>query len=69
MPEKGKELEAAQRYHEWLYHNELELALDELEGLGEESQVDQNFWEFLRLAAIEMKRNDHAIRYQQKQTH
>lgn len=42
------------RYHEWLDHNELELALDELEGIGDNNVVPRAFWGHLRDAAREM---------------
>ncbi len=57
-----------QEFSHWLYHNELGLALMELERLGEQSQVDRSFWEYMRKAATQMKLSDDAIRYQEKQS-
>src|SRR5437868_2054242 len=39
------------RYHEWLEHNELELALDELKHIGEDVLVSKHFWVELEKAA------------------
>lgn len=65
-PVDGEAGGAVQRYREWLDHNELELALDELEMLGELNDVDRRFWEFLLRAATEMKLSDHALRYRER---
>ena len=50
------------RYREWIEHNELELALDELEGLGDRSNVPGEFWSHLLDAAKEMGLRDHVLR-------
>jgi hypothetical protein len=42
------------RLDEWLDHNELELALDELESLGEDNSAPSAYWEHLRSAAERM---------------
>ena len=42
------------RYFEYLGHNELQLALDELEGIGENNEVSNEYWLELRSAAQEM---------------
>jgi hypothetical protein len=42
------------RLAEWLDHNELELALDELESLCDDNALPANFWEHLRSAAERM---------------
>lgn len=49
-------------YNEWLSHNELELAFDELEGLGDEHEFGHQFWSSLLAAAENMKLEDHANR-------
>ena len=43
-------------------HNELELALDELEMLGGINKVPRQFWVCLRDAAIEMQLPNHLLR-------
>ena len=50
-------------YAEFLEHNELELALDELEGLAAVNLVPPAFWIALAEAAAEMKLSDHERRY------
>ncbi len=67
-PVDGEEGGSAQEYREWLDYNELELALDELEMLGEVNGVERTFWEFLLQAATEMDLNDHAMRYRMRVT-
>ena len=42
------------RLVEWLDHNELELALDELEALGETNAVPPAYWQALASAAERM---------------
>ena len=54
------------RFREWMEHNELELALDELEGLGIDNVVPREFWAELRGAAREMGLGDHIERIDQK---
>lgn len=43
------------RYREWLEHNELELAYDELKGIGDDILLPRQFWEALKNAAISME--------------
>ena len=50
------------KYKDWLSHNELELAFDELEGLGHENAFGHKFWEALIAAADNMGLEDHAKR-------
>ena len=50
------------RYDDWLLHNELELAFDELEGLGEENDFGHEFWKALLAAAENMGLEKHAKR-------
>lgn len=52
-----------QGYAEYLEHNELGLALDELEGLAQVNAVTPAFWTALAEAAAEMKLRDHERRY------
>lgn len=63
---KGEEGQTTQQYFEWLEHNELELALDELEGLGETNPVPISFWRALLDAATNMNLGEHAERYRQR---
>jgi hypothetical protein len=64
-------LDAAERgpmaqYYEWIYHNELELALDELERLGDENGATTAFWRELLVAAENMGLAQHAGRYKDR---
>jgi hypothetical protein len=55
LPERSPESDGGMtRLAEWLAHNELELALDELELLGENNAVPPAFWEALASAAERM---------------
>ncbi|MFN0179616.1 MAG: hypothetical protein ACKVZ0_12530 [Gemmatimonadales bacterium] len=56
------------RYRDWVEHNELELALHELEGLGRINHVPHEFWRHLCEAAEEMGLSSHAFRFAQKLT-
>jgi hypothetical protein len=55
-----------ERYHEWMEHNELELAFNELEGLGEINECPQAFWQELLAAAENMQLDRHAQRCRTK---
>ena len=57
---------SVERFYDWLENNELELALDELEGLGEINSAPTSFWEELRAAAEQMGLVEHAARYGQR---
>lgn len=50
------------RFSEFLEHNELELALDELVELGASTSPSKGFWEALESAANKMGLTDHQIR-------
>ena len=54
------------QFKEFLFQNELALALDELEGLGESNSVQAELWTRLLAAAEEMGLQSHAIRYRQR---
>ena len=58
-PEGG----SVSEYKKYLLHNELELALDELEGLGEANDFPEEYWQQLFNAAKEMGLNKHKKRY------
>ena len=56
-----------QQYEEWVAHNELELAFDELEGLGNENNCGRGFWLQLHAAAENMGLLDKATRCQERE--
>jgi len=51
------------RLTEWLDHNELELALDELEALGNDNNVAAAYWQALASAAERMGLELHRARF------
>jgi hypothetical protein len=53
-------------YEDCLSHNELELAFDELEGIGHEVDCKQAFWSELLAAAENMSLPKHAERCRQR---
>jgi hypothetical protein len=55
-----KEIATLEAYNEYLDHNELELALDQLEGLGELNTVPPAYWKNLANAAETMDLHDRA---------
>lgn len=63
-PVDGNEGWSLPRYQEWLEHNELELALDELAGLGEANMAPKAFWQELVAAANNMGLKDRAKAYE-----
>lgn len=65
-PVDGEEGGSVKRYLDFLDQNELELARDELEMLGEANDASSAFWEYLLEAAKEMKLTDRTVRYQKK---
>jgi hypothetical protein len=63
LPVPAAEVEgSAARLAEWLDHNELELALNELEAMGEDNSAPPGYWEHLRSAAERMGLAEHAAR-------
>jgi hypothetical protein len=64
--EEDAEFGILKRFDEWLYHNELELALDELEGLGELNGCTTAYWKELLAAAENMKLQKQGVRYKAK---
>jgi hypothetical protein len=62
LPAQPTGTDTLARLAEWLDNNELELALDELEGMGLESEVAGQFWVALRTAAERMGLTDRADR-------
>ena len=58
--------EAIERYHEFIEHNELELACDALESYANENPVPVAFWIALRDAATKMNLPDNAARFEKR---
>ena len=56
--------ESLASYEQWLKHNELELALDDLESSN--PQGTPEFWRNLLAAAENMQLADHAARYRKR---
>lgn len=55
-----------ERYEECIDHNELELALEELEGVGDENHAPTAFWNELLAAAENMELAKHVERCKQR---
>jgi hypothetical protein len=53
-------------YHELLDHNELELAMEELQRVGEHRTAPRSFWAALSEAAVEMGLDDWAELYRSR---
>lgn len=53
-----------QQFNHFLKHNELGLALEELEGLGTHNGVPTNFWAEMSEAARNMEMEEVARRYE-----
>jgi hypothetical protein len=62
----GEDGGAVEMYREYLDENELELALDELEMLGDANPVPPGFWHSLLKAALEMGLTTHVERLKGK---
>ncbi|MEP4931735.1 hypothetical protein [Haloferula sp.] len=62
-PAPGSEAGSASGFQEFLEHNELELALDELEGMSTTNPTTTHFWFSLRAAASEMELERYRDRY------
>jgi len=58
--------DAIKQYEDWLDHNELELALDELAAMGEQHGGSTAFWHELLATARNMGLVEHVQRYQAK---
>lgn len=63
---QGEQTESIGAYQEFIEHNELECALDQLEGLGEANACSQEFWQELRLATENMGLTDRLAYYDAK---
>jgi hypothetical protein len=53
-------------FEHYLSHNELGLALDELEAAGNKARVDEHFWWFLKKNAQVMGLGGHRLRFMRK---
>jgi hypothetical protein len=67
-PHQEPSLGTDDRYQEYLDANELQLALEELEGLGQQNEASPAFWDMLRTAAERMQLREHAVRYARRAT-
>lgn len=54
------------QFEHYLSHNELGLALDELEAAGNEARVDEHFWWLLKKNAQVMGLGEHRLRFMRK---
>src|SRR5450432_2154299 len=61
LPVAGVDGASVDGFEECMRHNELELALDELEDLGLANAPQPQFWSELALAAANMELTDRAI--------
>lgn len=51
------------QFQEYLSHNELELALDEIESLSDDFELPMEFWQLILRAANRMGLKEHSKRY------
>jgi hypothetical protein len=56
-------LGSLEQYREYLEHSELELALEELESLGELNAMPASFWGLLKKAADSLEMPEHSNYY------
>jgi len=66
LPPSPENQESLSQYYEFVEHNELELACDELEESARDRVVSGEFWLALRDAAKKMRLDDHVARYQKR---
>jgi hypothetical protein len=57
------------RFKEYVGQNELELALDELEGMSDSFELPREFWKNILKAANAMGLHEHSKRYQKFLSH
>ena len=65
LPDSVKDHEL-RNFEEYLSHNELELAMDELDRFGQSHDCPGGFWRSLERAADTMKLQDKAREFRQK---
>ncbi len=63
-PESGEDGFSQERFLEYIDHNELGMALDELEGIPLYNETTKEFWELLLKAANHMKLKDKALEFE-----
>jgi hypothetical protein len=63
LPPSPEDQQSLSQYHEFVEHNELELACYELEESAKGRPVSSEFWLALRDAAKKMRLDDHVARY------
>jgi hypothetical protein len=68
VPAAGVDGASIAGFDECMHHNELELALDELEDLGLTNAPPADFWRELAMAAENMKLSDRADDLKQRVT-
>ena len=66
VPAPGAEGATLSGFEECLRHNEMELALDELEDLGLTNEPSPEFWRHLTRAAENMELSDRAAEFKRK---
>jgi hypothetical protein len=66
LPNSSEDQHSLSRYYEFIEHNELELACDELEGSAKDRAVSGEFWLALRDAAKKMQLYEHAARFEKR---
>jgi len=60
---QGRQLGSPEQLDEFLAHSELELAVGELESLGELNEVPRAYWQHLREAALRLDLSERAACY------
>ncbi len=66
LPDSSANQQSLHYYHEFVEHNELELACDALEESAGDRAVSREFWLALRDAATEMQLGGNAARYERR---
>jgi hypothetical protein len=64
LPGSSEDSGSLRQYHEFVEHNELELACDALEESAKDRAVSSDFWLALRDAAQKMRLVENAARYE-----
>ena len=64
LPGSSEDLKSLRQYHEYVEHNELDLACDALEESAKDRPVSSDFWLALRDAAQKMGLDGNATRYE-----
>ena len=64
LPNSSDDSESLRQYHQFVEHNELELACDALEDSAKDRAASGDFWVALRDAAQKMRLEGNAARYE-----